>query len=158
MAHFVELLQEQGYLTLLFKINNPESDQTNHYLLLASRENASYRSFKDTMLPYSDYQADGVPLFLANQSVQPQLSLFPERPVYTVSNLVQDLSNGMQRYKYKSIEKIYEAHSLGTSYIRENYLAAFEQLREQGKIELLNPKTLQTIRKATYSSVVKLKA
>jgi three-Cys-motif partner protein len=155
VGHLLELLQEKGYLTLPFKVHDPDLDQINHFLLFCSKDAVPYRSYKEAILAYTDYQEDGVPLFEANKALQPQLSLFPQPHKYSIQNLVRDLGGCRQEYKFKSIEKISEDHSVGTHYIRENYLAAFEQLRLQGKVELLNAKTMQTIRKATFTSVVK---
>lgn len=116
---------------------------------------AAYNAFKQTVLPYSEYQPDGVPLFVANQGPQHQLSLFEHRPAHAVAHLADDLAASPAQWKYKSVERICELHSPNTPYTPENYLAAFEQLRDQGKIVLLNGKTLQTVRKATSTSVVK---
>jgi three-Cys-motif partner protein len=155
VGQLLELLQEKGYLSLPFKVHDPDLVQVNHFLLFSSKDAAAFRSYKEAILAYTDYQEDGVPLFEANKAVQPQLSLFPQPLKYSVQNLVRDLAGCRQEYKFKSIEKISEDHSIGTHYVRENYLAAFEQLRQQGKVELLNAKTMQTIRKATFTSVVK---
>jgi hypothetical protein len=150
-----ELLQEKGYYALQFKINPPDSEEADFYLLFASQAAAAYKAFKEFMLAYSAYAEDGVPLLVANCLPKPQLSLFPQPLAYSVLNLAEELGSLAGRYKFKSIEKIYEDHSAGTPYTRENYLAAFERLRGQGKVELLNAKTMQTIRKPLLSSVVK---
>lgn len=155
LGHLLGALQEKGHLTLLFKVNQPEVEQPYHYLLFSSPDPHAYRIFKETVLPYSTYHKDGIPLYIANEFLQPQFSLFEQRPVYTLPNLVERLTNQAAQYKYKSIEKIYEMDNCGTSYTRENYLAAYEQLRKEGKIELLNAKTMQTIRQPTPASVVK---
>lgn len=148
-------LREKGFFTLLFQINQPGTDSASHYVLISSPEVAAYHIFKQMVLPYSEFQPDGVPLFVSSQGPQHQLSLFAHRPEFSVTKLIGGLANSAAQWKFKSIEKIHEMHSLNTAYIRKNYLIAFEHLRDQGKVELLNGKTLQTVRKATYSSVVK---
>lgn len=155
LDHLIGVLQEKEYYTLLFKVNQPGVEQPYHYLLFSSPDSHAYRCFKETLLPYTTYQQDGIPLFIANGFLQPQFSLFEQRPVYTLPNLVERLKEQASLYKYKPIEKIYELDSGGTNYTRENYVAAFEQLRKEGKIELLNAKTMQTIRQPTPASVVK---
>lgn len=155
LQHLQSLLREKGFYILLFRINQPGTDSASHYLLFSSPDVAAYNIFKQMVLPYSEYQPDGVPLFIANQGPQHQLSLFEHRPAYAVSLLIEELSATPAQWKFKSVEKIYEMHSPNTPYILENYLTAFEHLRDQGKVVLLNGKTLQTIRKATYTSVVK---
>ncbi|MBC5773704.1 three-Cys-motif partner protein TcmP [Pontibacter sp. KCTC 32443] len=157
LDHFIQALHAKECLTLLFKINLPDTEDPEHYLLFASRDGHAYRSFKETMLPYSILQEDDVPLFIANDFLQPQTSLFEQVPEFTIPNLVERITNQANLYKYKSIEKMYELDSPGTNYIRENYVAACEQLRKAGKIELLNPKTMQAIRQPTPAAVVKYK-
>lgn len=157
VEQFVRVLQEKAYIPLQFSVNPPGEDKAAFYLLFFSRDKAAYRTYKNLLLAYSDYQQDGVPAFVANRVLQQQLSLFPRRQKYSIPNLAEDLARQATRYKYKSIEKIFEEHHIGTPYVRENYLAAFEQLREQGKIEILNAKTLQAIRRATFASIVKFK-
>ncbi len=152
-----EVLAERDYLALKFDINAPNSAEASYYLLLASRQKAVYRSFKEMLLPYSVFQEDGVPLLHTNQQQPDQLALFIEAPKYTVLNLAAELEDKSSLYKYKAIEKIYEEHHIGTTYILLNYVEAFKLLRDRGKIELLNPKTMQSIRAATAASVVKYK-
>ncbi|MFD2247958.1 three-Cys-motif partner protein TcmP [Pontibacter ruber] len=151
------ILLERKLLTLTFKINKPDADETAYYLLFSSQNKKAFKRFRELMLSYSDYHEDGVPMFTANHALQPQLSLFPQRRRYSVSLLAEDLATSAGKYKFKSIEKISEDHSSGTPYIADNYLAAFEVLRVQGKVEILNPKTLQAIRKPTLASIIKYK-
>ncbi|WP_347159473.1 hypothetical protein [Pontibacter chitinilyticus] len=154
---FVALWKEKGYYTCCFKVNDPEKELALQFVLFCSRNSSAYQRFKDMLLPYSDVQADGVPLFETNQYQRHQLNLFPQQLPYAVTKLAEELAALSAKYKYKTIAKIGEDHSLGTNYIPANYLAAFELLQAQGKIELMNAKTLQTIRAATPASVVKYK-
>lgn len=155
LDQFVGLLKTKGLVTQLFKINLPDVEQPDHYLLFASQDGGTYRNFKETILPYSTYRQDGVPLFIANEFPQPQLTLFEQKPDYSLPDLVERLTSRAGNYKFKSVDAIYEMDGLDTNYSRENYVAAFEQLRKAGKIELLNPKTMQTIMVVTPASIVK---
>ena len=155
LQHLQCLLREKNLYTLLFRINAPGSDNASHYLLFASPDAAAYHNFKLLLLPYTEYQPDGVPLFVTSQGPQHQLALFEHRPAHTVAKLADVLAESAAQCKFKSVEKIYEWHSLNTPYTLENYLAAFEHLRDQGKVQLLNGKTMQTVRKVSPTSVVK---
>ncbi|MFT2010875.1 hypothetical protein ACMA1I_19530 [Pontibacter sp. 13R65] len=152
-----EVLQQHGYLTLHFRADAPDKEQTSLLVLLATKTAEVYKACKVQLLPYSDYQQDGVPLFGANLKQLQQLSLFPEQLKFSVQKLAEDLSKKANLYNYKTIEKVAEDHHTGTPYIPENYRMAFEKLRDQGLVEILNPKTLQTVRKATLASPVKYK-
>ncbi|QCR21403.1 hypothetical protein [Pontibacter sp. SGAir0037] len=151
-----QVMQHAGRFTLLLQVNLPDASQADHFILFATRHKQAYKSFKAILQEYSDYQPDGVLSFKANQG-SPQLVLFQDQHLYSLHNLVASLAQAGAQFKYKSVEKIYEEHHLGTNYTKENYLAAFEELRRADKVELLNPKTLQAIRKPTYASVVKYK-
>ncbi len=155
VQHLHSLLRAQGLFTLLFRINQPGTGLADHYALFVTQNAISYNGYKRTILPYSDYQKDGVPLLVANQGEEAQLSLFPQQARYTVALLREELAENATAYKFKSVEKVFELHSPNTPYTPENYLAAFERLRDAGNVELLNGKTLQTVRKATLTSVVK---
>ncbi|TXK47928.1 hypothetical protein FVR03_08655 [Pontibacter qinzhouensis] len=157
VAGLEKMLQTKGFQTLHFRADAPAKDQTTCYLLFATASLPVYRAFKEKLLPYSEIQADRVPVFGANLKQLQQLALFPEQLRYSVQKLAEDLVGKASQYNYKSIEKIAEDHHPGTHYIKDNYRQAFELLRDQGLIEMLNPKTLQTIRKATMASPVKFK-
>ncbi|PRY04648.1 hypothetical protein CLV24_1337 [Pontibacter ummariensis] len=153
-----EALREKGYLAVQFSVYPPENEGLGHTLLLASKESSAYRGFKEALLPYTTFQEDGIPLFYSNKRKQSQLALFSEQARYTLENLAVELEQQSGAYKYKMIEKVYEEHSLGTDYIRENYVEAFKLLRNRGKVEFLNPKTMQPIKIATATSVVKYRS
>ncbi|HEY4651835.1 MAG TPA: hypothetical protein VIG72_10500 [Pontibacter sp.] len=157
LDQFISLLHEKGYVTLLFRANMPDTEEPEHYLLFASENSLAYRTFKEIVLPYSCFQEDGVPMFSANSFLHPQFTLFQQAPEYTIANLTEQIVKQAGVYKYKSIEKIYVLDSNGTNYSKENYLAAVEQLRNAGKVELLNASTMQPIRRAAFSSVVRFR-
>jgi three-Cys-motif partner protein len=152
---FISLLNKQEHYTLRFKVNLPGIEEPDYYLLFASPCSRAYRSFKEMLLPYSTWQPDGIPTFIANEFPQSQLALFERVPDYSLPDLTDRILENAATYKYKSVEAIYELDSVNTNYSRENYITVIEQLRRAGKVELLNSKTMQTIRVVTPASVVK---
>ncbi len=152
---FIRSLQQKGNLTLLYKVNLPDTEQPEHYIIFASPDMLAYKTFKEILLPYATYARDGVPVFRANDFRQLQTTLFEKRPVYTIANLTDRLMAQADVYKYKSIDKIYTMDNGNTNYSRDNYMVAFEHLRNEGKVTFLNASTMQTIRKPTPTSVVK---
>ncbi|MHA6249621.1 hypothetical protein ACXYMU_16880 [Pontibacter sp. CAU 1760] len=155
LQHLLAALRHQHGYTLLFQINHPETFTPLHYLLYSTADAGTYHAWKELLLPYTDFQKDGIPLWVANQGPEYQLALFQQKPLYTLSQLVAGLEAAPAQWKFKPIEKVWEQQSLNTAYTKDNYLAAFEALRAKGKVELLNGKTLQPIRRATYSTVIK---
>ncbi len=151
-------LRIRGYIPFRFSIGLPDKNEIGHYLILAAKSAASFTSIKELLLPYTDYRADGVPLFSVNQKQLNQLSLFPDEQEQSVDNLATELAQKAKQFNYKLIEKIFEQHHTGTPYIKDNYKMALEKLRDQGNLILLNSKTMQPIKKATFTSMVKYKA
>ena len=138
-------LQEHHQYTFTFKINLPNKDQTSHYLLLATNRQPAYLALKELMAFYSDWQEDGVPLFTANQPPQPPLlpGFFQYLSKYTLENLREELRTNRRQFHYRTIRDVYEEHSVGTNYVKDNYLRAFATLREQGLINLVNAQNKQ---------------
>ncbi|WP_158267508.1 three-Cys-motif partner protein TcmP [Adhaeribacter arboris] len=141
----ISKLQENQYYPLFFKINLPGKDQTSHYLLFAARTKQAYFLMKEIIARYSDYQEDGVPLFSVNQ--KPQMPLLPGffqyLSKYTFTNLLEALSSNRREFHYRTIQEIYEDHAVGTHFILTNYLQAFSELRQQGRINLVDAKNKQ---------------
>jgi hypothetical protein len=157
LNQFIDVLHAKGHFTLLFKVNPPQTEQPDHYLLFSSPDCQAYRLFKETILTYSTYQEDGVAEFTANAFPKPQLVLFEHLPDFTITKLQERILEKAGLYKYKSIETMYEIDAVGTNYSKENYLTAVELLRKAGKLELMNAKTMQLIRQPVLSAIVKFK-
>ncbi|WP_190300237.1 three-Cys-motif partner protein TcmP [Rufibacter hautae] len=155
---FEEALQEKGLQTSRFRINVPGKDQSSHYLLFVSRSYLAHTRFKELLLPYSDVQEDGVPMLGANlkavRLLVPEYSKYLE---FSLVNLVEDLLQNAAEYNSMVLDKIYEKHNVGKNYCKANYQTAFEKLKEQGKITLLNPKTGQVVYKLTSACRIKFK-
>jgi hypothetical protein len=138
----------------LFKVNPPQTEQPDFYLLFASTDSQAYRTFKETILTYSTYQEDGVAEFTANSFSKPQFTLFDQLPDFTIAKLQDRILEKASLYKYKSIETMYELDAVDTNYSKENYLSAVELLRKAGKVELMNAKTMQLIRQPMLSAII----
>lgn len=149
-------IREKGYRTLTFAFGLPGQDQPYQYLLFASKNEMVCTKLKEILLDYSAYQEDGVPMMGAN--LKPVRLLVPEYAQYlpySIHRLVEDLQQNADRYNRMSLEKIYETHHLETNYSKANYFTAVEQLRAQGNVLLLNPKTAQQVHKLSYGCLIK---
>lgn len=148
-------LQEHSQYTCTFKINLPHKDQTSHYLLWATNRQPAYLALKERLAVYSDWQEDGVPLFTANQPPQPPLlpGFFQYLSKYTLENLREELRTNRRQFHYRTIRDVYEEHSVGTHYVKANYLRAFAALRDQGHLRLVDAKNKQ-VKAVTENAVV----
>ncbi|MBC3541430.1 hypothetical protein ACFSC6_15445 [Rufibacter sediminis] len=155
---FSACLQEKGLQTSRFRINVPGKEQSSHHVWFVSRNELAHTKFKELLLPYCEVQEDGVPVFGANlktvRLLVPEYSRYLE---FSLVNLMEDLVQHASVYNSMMLEKIYQKHSVGKPYSRENYQTAIEKLKEQGKITLLNPKTGQVVYKLTYACRIKFK-
>ncbi|WP_066834778.1 hypothetical protein [Rufibacter ruber] len=149
-------LREKGYRTVTFAFGLPGKEQPYQYLLFASVSEALCTRLKEILLDYSEYQEDGVPMMAAG--VKPVRLLVPEYARYlpfSLHKLVQELPQQAARLNRLSLEKIYEKHNVETNYCKANYFTAMEQLKAQGKILLLNPKTAQQVHKLSFGCLIK---
>ncbi|MBX0335492.1 hypothetical protein K3G39_19840 [Pontibacter sp. HSC-14F20] len=151
---FEGLLREKGCYTFRFRINWADKVQTSRYLVFASKGQQAYTQLKELMVRYSEVQEDGVPLFGANLQQQ-QTSLFHEHYTYSIANLVEDLSQRAADYNNRTVQHVYEKHSISTYYTLENYKSAFEKLMRLGIVKFINPKTGQPISKLTTMSLIR---
>ncbi len=148
-------LGDRGYNCAALRINLPEKDQLNFYLLVASKSKGLYFQFREILEQYSDYQPDGVPLFRVNQKPQPvELpEFFRYLHPYCLENLVEELGKSRTRFHYRTIQEIYEEHVMGTPYRKTNYLQAFENLKNQGLVNLVDEKNKQ-VKKLDENAIV----
>ncbi|MCC9168197.1 hypothetical protein [Pontibacter harenae] len=151
---FDSIFKNRGFQLATFKITSTDKSTPSFYVLYATRSEAEYFIVKETLTAYSEFQEDGVPLFGVNLAHY-QTSLFQEHYTYSILNLVKELSEKVSSFNYKKIEKIYELHSIGTNYTKDNYKAAVSMLMSQGKVMILNEKTLQSTKNITLTSIVK---
>ena len=148
-------LQDRNYQCATLRINLPEKDQLHFYLVVASKNKDLYFQWREILELYSDYQPDGVPLFQVNQKRQPiELpGFFRYLHPYCLENLMEELANSRSRFHYRTIREIYEEHALGTPYRQLNYLQAFENLKNQGQVNLVDEKNKQ-VKKLDENAIV----
>ncbi|QNF31742.1 hypothetical protein HUW51_03020 [Adhaeribacter swui] len=148
-------LRDQNYNCATLRINLPGKDQLQYYLMVASKNKPLYFQFREILEQHSDYQADGVPLFQVNQKPQPvELpEFFRYLHPYCQENLVEELANSRSRFHYSTIQEIYEEHVIGTPYRKLNYLQAFDNLKNQGLINLVDEKNKQ-VKKLDENAIV----
>ena len=80
---FQSIFENKGYMTLKFKVDFPDKDQTSHYLFFISKVKLAITRAKEIMSKYSDYQEDGIPNFGANLKIQPVL--MPDMNIYSIN-------------------------------------------------------------------------
>lgn len=155
MEALEKALIDRSYNCATLRINLPEKDQLNFYLVVASKTKTLYFQFREILEQYSDYQLDGVPLFRVNQKPQPvELpEFFRYLHPYCMENLVEELANSRSRFHYRTIQEIYEEHVMGTPYRKLNYLQAFENLKNKGLINLVDEKNKQ-VKKLDENAIV----
>ncbi|WP_026462148.1 hypothetical protein [Adhaeribacter aquaticus] len=139
------IFSDLNYHTLSFKINHPDKNQADYYLLFASQAKPVYLAFKERLQQYSDLQEDEVPLMGANlQDVAPTIpGFFKQINKYCLENLVEELAQSKSRFHYKTIQEVYEEHGAGTPYSKKNYSTAFKMLKELGRINLVDQNNKQ---------------
>ncbi|WP_192825077.1 hypothetical protein [Rufibacter sp. LB8] len=139
-----------------FRVNLPGKDATHFYAVFVSAQEGLHGQFKETLLPYSDVQEDGVPLMGVN--LKPLKLLVPEYHQYlefSQHKLVEDLRTRATDFHNQPLEKIYLRHHLGTPYSKPNYKLAYETLKAEGAVTFQNPKTAQLIHKLTFDCRIK---
>lgn len=158
IENFEAIFKERGYKTFKFRVNFPNRNQTSHYLFFVSKVDLAYIRMKEIMVKYSDFQEDGIPLFGANLKSYRLLSLDHYRHFqYSMVCLVEDLSKKCRDFHGRTIEDIYVIHNIGTNYIKDNYKCAFEMLREQNIVDILDPKSKLPAKRTTFSAIIKYK-
>lgn len=148
---FEKTFNDKGYMSFKFKINFSEKNAPSHYLILVTKVKMAYHRIKEIMSKYSDLQSDGVPLFSANSKMPP--IFFEDSVDFSIYKLEIDLLNGKNKFNNSTLESIFEIHSIGTNYIKQNYKTAIENLLNKKKINLFDKNRKQTSR-ITYTAIV----
>ncbi len=154
LDRFEDIFRVKGRYTLRFRINLPDKKQTSHYLVFSMKSAQAYLRLKELLERYSDYQEDGVPLFGANLQQQ-QTALFHEHYTYSIASLMQELSQMGTEFRNRTVQHVYERHSIGTHYTLANYQTAYNSLMRQGKVRFVNQKTGQPVSKMTPISLIR---
>jgi three-Cys-motif partner protein len=149
------VFQDNSFYTLKFNVTAPGKNAASQYLFLATKSLSNYFALKEILQAYSQYQEDGVPLFEASPKPQPPLlpGFFSYLHPNCIENLTEELAGGRSRFHYKTLQAVYEEHSIGTNYIKANYKVALEKLQARG---LLYPVDIQNrkVKAFTDSSVI----
>ncbi len=127
-----------GRFTLPFRFRDTTGKRTSHHLIFASKHFRGYEIMKDIMAKESTGYEQGVPSFeysaadfLPKQSLLFQLS----RPLGDLQDMLLRAFAGQTR----SMQEIYEKHSVDTRYIKSNYKEALKNLKNDGKITARKP-------------------
>ncbi len=134
MQALATVFKEAGFYPFTFNILAPGKNLASQYLVLFTQSLPVYLGIKGLMQAYSEYQEDGVPLFqVTNKPPVPLLpGFFQYLSKYTLDNLTEELARSRSQFHYKTLQAIYEEHSVGTNYIKSNYRQALEKLRADG--------------------------
>ncbi len=155
LEQLAETFKIREFFSLLFRINAPGKGGGTTYLLLANSAKGTYLKAKEWLQTFSEMQEDNVPLFGVNLHYQPAaipgFSSFLNK--FSLANLTNELSTLKSQFHYQTIEQIYETHSPGTPYVRQNYLAAFQVLQKSEKVNLVDASNKKML-KVTPDAVV----
>ena len=155
MEQLENSFRKQEFYPVSFRIDPPEKAGNAVYLLLVNKSKINYLQAKEFLKNYSEFQEDGVPLFGVNLHYQPVaipgFSEFLNK--YSLENLTRELATMKSKFHYQTIREIYEAHSPGTHYILDNYVAAFRNLRKAETVNLVDANN-KKVAKVTLDSVV----
>lgn len=119
-----------------FCFKNATGNRTSHYLIFVSKNVLGYSIMKEIMAGESSSAKQGVPSFEYNPA-PPRYPLLYElyRPLDELENLLLDEFAGQTL----TMEKVYNQHQVGKSYIKKNYKQALLKLEQQGKIIVDQP-------------------
>ena len=151
---FQRIFEDKGFMTLKFKVNFPDRDQTSHYLFFISKVKLAITRAKEIMSKYSEYQEDGIPHFGANLNIPPVLN--PDFNTYSINKLANSIFQKKSEYEGITIQDIYLAHNHKTNYIKPNYKEAIKNLMNKNQVNLIDKKGKTTTR-ITYTAKVKFK-
>ena len=131
-----DVFRENEFYTFKFNLTADGKNTASQYLFLATKSASGYLDMKEIMQAYSQYQEDGVPSFEASPKSQPPLlpGFFSYLHPYNIGNLTEELARSRSQFHYKTLQAIYEEHSIGTNYIKANYKLALEKLQALGHL------------------------
>jgi three-Cys-motif partner protein len=120
-----------GSYVLPFCFKNESGNRTTHHLIFVSKNVLGYSIMKDIMAGESSSAKQGVPSFEYNPA-PPRYPLLYElyRPLDELENLLLDEFAGQTL----TMEKVYNQHHVGKSYIKKNYKQALLKLEAEGQI------------------------
>jgi three-Cys-motif partner protein len=132
-----ESLQELGGKYVLpFRFRSAGGDRTSHHLIFVSKHFRGYEIMKSIMAKESSSTEQGVPSFEYNPALKTQGLLFElNRPLDQLGGLLLNRFAGQRL----TMKEIYEAHNVGTRFIKQNYKTILLSLEREGKIKAEPP-------------------
>lgn len=149
---FQRIFEDKGFMTLKFRVNFPDKEQTSHYLFFISKVKLAITRAKEIMSKYSEYQDDGIPYFGANLNKSPLLN--PDFNTYSINKLADSICQNRNDFEGVPIQEIYLTHNHKTNYIKGNYKDAIKILMDKNQIKLIDKNGKYTTR-ITYTAKVK---
>lgn len=141
-----------GKYVLPFTFKNAAGSRTSHKLVFVSKNFKGYEIMKDIMAKESSTEDEGVPSFTYSPADASMPLLF---------SLAQPLSNLRDSLLRKfagqevTLDQIYEAHSVDTSYVKKNYRAVINELENDGLVTAYSTRGKR--RGRTYPNHVRIK-
>jgi three-Cys-motif partner protein len=148
----IEALKELGAQYVLpFRFKDEKGSRTSHYLIFTTKHPLGYRIMKGIMAKYSSEEHQGVASFeyCPASQIHPMLFEF-NRPLDDLEGmLLRDFAG-----QTLTVEKIYDLHNVGKSYIMKNYKAVLLKMEQENVIKTDPPSTKR--RKGTIGDNVKV--
>jgi hypothetical protein len=121
-----------GKYVLPFRFKNESGKRTSHSLIFVSKHFKGYEIIKDIMAKESSLLEQGVPSLTYSPADESMPLLFSlSRPLDQLGGMLLDEFAGQTT----SMQAIYEAHNIDTTYIKKNYKDALRSLEETGEIK-----------------------
>ncbi len=118
-----------------FRFTSSQGRQTSHFLIFVSKHFRGYEIMKEIMAKESSTAPQGVPSFTYDPMEEKQPTLIHvERPLDDLCDILQKEFAGLTLTR----RDIYEQHSIGTPFIKDNYRVALLRLEEEDII-ITNP-------------------
>jgi three-Cys-motif partner protein len=137
-----------GRFVLPFRFKNASGRRTSHSLVFVSKSFKGYAIMKDIMAKESSTEDQGVPSLTYSPADASMPLLFSlQRPLDQLKASLMEAYTGQER----SVEEIYERHSVDTPYILKNYKEILTQLEKDGIIGVRSLKGGKR-RKGTFAS------
>lgn len=148
----IKELQPVTTHVLPFVFKSSAADRTSHMLIFVSKHFKGYSIMKDIMAKESSSAEQGVPSFTYSSADASTPLLLPfTRPLSDLRASLLHQFAGVER----TLEQIYEAHSPGTPFVKQNYRDVLKQLEKEG---VITGRSTRGMRKpSTYPSHVLVK-
>jgi hypothetical protein len=140
-----------GRFVLPFRFRNEKGNRTSHHLIFVSKHFRGYEIMKDIMATESSSLEEGVPSLEYNVATARQPLLFQlSRPLGDLKESLLTEFSGQS----KSMQEIYEMHSVDRPFLKKNYKAALKELEAEGRISTKPNASVR--RKDTFADTVQV--